>query len=318
MRWSVFLIFLFSASLHAQPARVWVDTDIMIGKFKHDVDDGLALLMILEDSTIQLEGISFVHGVEYAEKVTTRLLNWYASGRNIPLYRGAQDSTGLGEATAAAKAMIAALEEGPMTIVALGPMTNIATVLQLRPDLARNIERMTYCAGRKPDMHFSPGNNRFRFNDYNFELDPEATRVVLRSGVPLLLAGYDCSDELFLAKEDFIHLKKSEHEGNRWLFRKLKSWHWLWRSFIGSPKGFIPFDCATYGALFHPEEFSIQAQKAWIGSAPDDTERGKNVPQKPYLFAGAEKDAREVSYCDEVKSAFKIRLLRVLKHPDHQ
>ena len=66
----VSLLALFSFCTFAQQ-RVWIDTDIMIGKFRRDVDDGLALMLALQDTSIKIEGISFVHGVDYAEKVTT-------------------------------------------------------------------------------------------------------------------------------------------------------------------------------------------------------------------------------------------------------
>ncbi|MGK0384672.1 MAG: inosine-uridine nucleoside N-ribohydrolase, partial [Bacteroidia bacterium] len=98
-----FLFLLFPFSLFSQQ-RVWIDTDIIIGKFRKDVDDGLALILILRDSTVEIEGISFVHGVDYADKVTSKLLHWYAPGRNIPTFKGSDDSTGFGKETDAVKA----------------------------------------------------------------------------------------------------------------------------------------------------------------------------------------------------------------------
>jgi len=314
----IFPFLLFSFFTFGQKQRVWVDTDIMIGKFKHDVDDGLALLMLLNDTNLVIEGISFVHGVDYAEKVTTKLLQWYAPERRISLYKGVDDSTGFGKRTPAVEAMIAALEKGPMKILALGPMTNVATVLQLRPDLHANVEVIAACAGRKPGMHFSPGSPKFRFADYNFDLDPSSMKVVLTTNVHVLLAGYDCSDSLFLSKADFFHLRNSDRAGDRWLYRKLKSWHSLWVSFIGVEQGFIPFDCSTYGALFHPDSFNTVTTGAVIRTEENDTKNTVRSAFKPYLLTDDSGNTRKVSYCDHTKQEFKARLLKTLNHPEHR
>jgi pyrimidine-specific ribonucleoside hydrolase len=301
----------------AQKRRIWIDTDIMIGKFRRDVDDGLALILMLQDTSLNIEGISFVHGVAYAEKVTGKMLNWYTPDRNIPTFKGSDDSTGLGVETDAVKAMISALEKGPLSIMALGPATNIATVLQLRPDLHRNISNVVYCAGRKPGMLFNPGSGKVKFSDYNFDLDPRSSEILLQTEIPLLLAGYDCSDSLFLSRKDFIHLKRSSNKGDRWLFRQLKDWENLWRMFLGSKKGFIPFDCATVGALLYMSEFELSESGAAINIAVNDSRHTVKTPSKSYLLVN-QPGTRLVAYCEGSKPAFKERLLRLLGHPDYQ
>ncbi|MCF8276548.1 MAG: nucleoside hydrolase [Flavobacteriales bacterium] len=303
----------------AQKQRVWIDTDIMIGKFRRDVDDGLALILALRDTNLQIEGISFVHGVDYAEKVTGKLLNWYAADRNIPMFKGSDDSTGFGKETDAVKAMIAALDKGPMAILALGPMTNVGTVLKLRPDLHKNITAISYCGGRRPGMLFSPGSGKVRFSDYNFDLDPRSSAVLLETKVPVLLAGYDCSDSLFLSREDFIHLKKSDNKGDRWLYQQLKEWENLWSMFLGSKRGFIPFDCSTVGALFYANEFHTDASiPAFIKEDVNDSKHTVSTATKLYLLVDENGEGKSVSYCDLTKVAFKNRLLKAVNHPSYR
>lgn len=298
----------------AQKQRVWIDTDIMIGKFGKDVDDGLALVLALRDTQLNIEGISFVHGVDYAQKVTSKMLNWYAPNRHIPTYKGANDSTEFGVQTEAVKAMIKALERGPMAILALGPMTNIATVLTQRPDLHKNITALAYCAGRRPGMLFNPGAGKVRFSDYNFDLDPAASNILLQTNVPVLLAGYDCSDSLFLKRSDYIHLKKSNNRGDRWLFRQLKTWENLWRLFLGSKRGFIPFDCSTVGALLYAHEFKIEKEVyAFIKRDVNDTKNTVKTATKLYLLVDEDGEGKTVSYCHFTKDAFKTRLLNALQ-----
>lgn len=315
----LFLISCFSFNSFAQKQRVWIDTDIMIGKFRRDVDDGLALILALADTNIKIEGISFVHGVDYASEVTDKLLARYGNGLQIPTYKGADDSTQFGDETAATQALLKALNEGPLTILALGPMTNIGTVLENHPEVIPNVKQISYCAGRRPGQLFNPGSGKTKFSDYNFDLDPYATAMVLKARVPLLLAGYDCSDNLFVSKEDFIHLRKSDDPTDKWLYRKLKSWHSLWRMFIGSKQGFIPFDVSTVGALLYPQEFDITpAIPSYIKVLENDSKHTVKTPTKPYLIVLENAAGRIVSYCNSTNPEFKKRLLKVLGHPDHQ
>lgn len=54
------------------------------------------------------------------------------------------------------EALMAALEQGPLTVVALGPLTNIAAVLGERPVLASRIARLVAVLGRRPGRIFLP------------------------------------------------------------------------------------------------------------------------------------------------------------------
>ncbi|MCB0754324.1 MAG: nucleoside hydrolase [Flavobacteriales bacterium] len=305
--------------VNAQKQRVWIDTDILMGKFAQDVDDGLALMMALSDTNIQIVGVSLVGNVNYGEKVTRKLLARFAPERNIPLYKGAEDSTYLLRETAAVTAMTQALQEGPLTIMALGPMTNIGSLLEMHPELRHNVKQITFCGGRRPLQSFSIPGGSSKFSDYNFDHDPKAMGLVLKANVPVLLSGFDCSEQLFLSKQEFLHLKKSDHETDRWIYRQLRSWHSLWKTFLGSKKGFIPFDCATVGALLYPSEFELTpAIPAYIKIRENDTRNTVKTKTKPYLEVDANEAGRIVSYCDETKAEFKKRLLKVLGHPDYK
>src|SRR5206468_10242450 len=68
---------------------------------------------------------------------------------------------------------------GEVTILALGPMTNIALALRLRPDIETHIKRIVFMGG---NVHV-PG-NATHSAEFNFWFDPEAARIVLRSRIP--------------------------------------------------------------------------------------------------------------------------------------
>lgn len=68
---------------------------------------------------------------------------------------------------------------GRITILALGPMTNIAMLLRLHPDLETKIQRIVFMGG---NVHV-PG-NASPAAEFNFWFDPEAAGIVLRSRIP--------------------------------------------------------------------------------------------------------------------------------------
>lgn len=65
-----------------------------------------------------------------------------------------------------------------VTIVAVGPMTNLATAFHRRPDLPEHIKRLVFMGGNAR----APGNVT-RAAEFNFWFDPEAAAAVLKSGV---------------------------------------------------------------------------------------------------------------------------------------
>lgn len=90
--------------------------------------------------------------------------------------------------TPASEALIVALETGPLTILALGPLTNIAQALTARPDLVANIARLIAVMGRRQGHLFHPAEGEGHgilfghgpvFRDFNFDQDREAAARVL-------------------------------------------------------------------------------------------------------------------------------------------
>jgi len=82
---------------------------------------------------------------------------------------------------AALAVLTAAIRQNPgqITILALGPMTNVAMLLRLHPDLESKIRRIVFMGG---NVHV-PG-NASAAAEFNFWFDPEAAEAVLRSRIP--------------------------------------------------------------------------------------------------------------------------------------
>lgn len=240
-----------------KPKRVWLDTDLMIGcpvNAPREVDDGVTLIMALRQPSIELVGISLITVIDYGEEVAYKLLKWYnQTGKDIPVYKGSDLANDVGVENDATRALAAALEKEKLTILAIGPATNVATVLKNRPELASQIEEIAFCLGRTPGLEFRPGLGGYPVGDYNFEKDVESMRIILNTDVPLVFSGFECSSSLFFGPIDIDRLNEGT-EGDKWMYSVLMPWIERGYRLFGS-EGFIPYDTTVLGYLTHPEYF---------------------------------------------------------------
>ncbi len=100
----------------------------------------------------------------------------------------------------AAEFLIETIERHPgrVTVLALGPMTNLAMALRLRPAIAARIGQLVFMGGSVEE----PG-NATPAAEFNFWFDPEAASVALRSAIPRkVMFGLDiCHKALFTRRE---------------------------------------------------------------------------------------------------------------------
>ena len=241
---------------HSQ-TKIWFDTDIMTGmpdKNAREVDDGITLIMALKQPQIEIVGISNVTYVDYGFGVINKILNWHNSGKTIPVYKGSPFANDLGVENEGTIALYKALKKEKLTILALGPVTNIATLVKNHPDIISQISKIVMCAARTPDMVFNPGNGKLNVFDYNYEFDTRSMDVLLQSSIPLEFAGYEPSSFLHIGLIDLASLNQN-NEADKWLYDVVQPWMQLNKDLF-NVYGFIPFDCATLGLITHPEYFT--------------------------------------------------------------
>jgi len=75
---------------------------------------------------------------------------------------------------------------GSITILALGPLTNLAKLIQAHPEAAAHIDRIIAMGGAVDE----PGNVGAR-SEFNFATDPEAAHIVFRAGIELIVIPLD-------------------------------------------------------------------------------------------------------------------------------
>lgn len=262
----LFLAALSSLALPSQssaaPRGLWIDTDLSAGVPARDVDDALALALALASPELDLIGISTVFGNTDLEQVQARTKELLAIAESPLIPAPGAAAAKLGEAESeACRAMAAALEKAPLTILALGPLTNIAELLRRHPKAAARITELIVVAGRRPGELLKPGRRELR--DLNFELDPEAARQVLGSELRITLTGYFASLGLECGAAIKERLKTGVSPLARALAPAVESWRRLWRITQGR-EAFQPFDLAAVAWLLRGDQFKLEEGRAMI------------------------------------------------------
>ena len=297
---------------------VWIDTDPSVARGGHEIDDGFALIQAFHSKEIAIRGVSVVFGnapLQTALPIAHELLRLINPSGPKP-YAGAASALQLGEPTAASRALAAALRKEKLTILAIGPVTNIATVLKTHPELSRRIERIVAVAGRRPDQHFLVGTNdpARPLRDFNFEMDPAAMQIILNSKVSLVLAPFEISSKVWITAAD-VEALKGRSSVLDWLHGPAVDWLGVWKRSFGVD-GFNPFDTLAVAVVTSPRLVSCETLPVHIEELPNDTGATGvtgNGNVKAYLLLSSKiKSTQSASYCYEAKPEFKTDLMRRL------
>jgi inosine-uridine nucleoside N-ribohydrolase len=319
-----------------RPSRVWIDTDAACNGGSADPDDCFAILALMNSPDVEIVGISTVFGnapLSVVDRTTRELVGRAVGTSDIRVHSGS--STALkGERTPSSEpahaALERALERGPLTIVGLGPLTNVAATLRRRPDLADNIGLLVSVMGRRPGHVFHPAEGRSSsgilfghgpiFRDFNFAKDRTAASIVLRLAERIGLTPYAAAREVMLTRRDLARMKGGLRAA-AWLADRAAPWLDYWEQDIGRP-GFYPFDALAALYVLYPRQFDCAKTSAWI--AEDDR---LPVPWRVALgstglLVGPDSDrppvtraSRTVIYCGGVGDGLEDRLMDLLTAP---
>lgn len=207
-------------------------------------DDALAMILAAHNPSLKLLGITTVSGNGGIAKVTLNARRVATlAGINVPIAEGA------------GKAILGAIEEAhdihgesaldgaelpqpkielsdlhavdliaklisehpePVTLVATGPLTNIALFLKMYPQLKSQISEIVFMGGS------ASRGNRTPYAEFNIWMDPEAADVVLRSGLPLTMCGLDVTHQALVTKPIFAQLEEMKTELSNTIIGLLK------------------------------------------------------------------------------------------------
>lgn len=191
------------------------------------VDDALALMLAIRSPELEVLGITTVSGnVPVARSTANTLLVLEMLGASaIPVVAGAaaplareaftavevHGSDGLGDVArkypapsrragqGAAEFLLETIRRfpGELTLIATGPLTNIATAIQREGDTLRRLRGVTVMGGAIR----VPGNVG-PMTEFNFAVDPEAAAIVLGAGLLLTLVPLDVTEQVILSPQD--------------------------------------------------------------------------------------------------------------------
>jgi len=191
------------------PRPLVIDTD-------PGIDDALAILLALASPEVDLRLVTTVHGnVELAQTTENALRVLHLAGRSdVPVAAGARESlvypqperaghvhgtAGLGgvelppsPAVPDPRPAVVALAEllltspEPVTVVAIGPLTNLALLMRVFPDAAARIGRLVVMGGSA-----WRGGNVTAAAEFNAWADPEAAQAVFAAALPTVMVGLD-------------------------------------------------------------------------------------------------------------------------------
>src|SRR5271169_3453189 len=188
-------------------------------------DDAVALIMALRSPQILVLAITTVAGnVDVYQASRNALYTAELCDSQVPVFVGAEQPLqrahvsaawfhgrdGLGdhryppprrapEKQSAPEAIIDTIEANPgLVLVTLGPLTNVALALEKKPGIAAKVSRCVVMGGAPCcEGNVTPA------AEYNIWCDPEAARMVVRSGLPIELVGWHlCRGEAVLNPSD--------------------------------------------------------------------------------------------------------------------
>jgi inosine-uridine nucleoside N-ribohydrolase len=263
-----------------QKHRVIFDTD-------PGVDDAMALCFAMAHSRIELVGITTVYGnVTVPQATTNALYLTQLAGRSIPVAQGASQplvkhteappdfihgADGLGNlpsriASSGAKADprraaqfivdMARTQPGQITLVPVGPLTNIAAALALEPKLPQLIKSISLMGGA-----IKEGGNVSPVAEANIWNDPHAADAVFTAGFDLTMIGLDVTYQVVVPVSLFEKLAaKHKHPLTDTLLHAVRFYAQFYATRYPDLKtnpGCFGHDVLAFIALLHPELFSF-------------------------------------------------------------
>ena len=293
-----------------QKRAVLLDTDI-----GDDIDDALALALILQSPEIVLYGVSTVFGDTHARaRLAAHLLQIF-DHNDIPVAAGVETPLQLRHRPSGVpQAAILNMHEtfpaisplsGPeliiqtalghqkqLTLICIGPLTNIATALSSKPEISLAIRNIVMMGG----------SSGLPLAEWNVRSDAKAAQIVLRSGIPVTLIGFNVTMRTHLRPCDLEQLRRHASPQTQLLSKLIAVWQRhrpRWQ-----PK--LPYlhDPLAVAALCQPELFRFEEMMVRV--VTDGPFTGYMVPR---LMSGPKVQAAVDVQVEATRSLIMQRLL---------
>ena len=305
--------------------KIIIDTD-------PGVDDSLAIFVALNSPELDVLGLTTVFGNAITSTCTENALRLLeiakrtevpvAEGAHLPLngnLRGAASfvhgENGQGnvelkppanktleiDAVTFLKNQIE-VHPNEITLVPVGPLTNIANLLTNHPGIDSKIKEIVLMGGNAQ----SPG-NATPTAEANILNDPEAADVVFSAQCEITMVGLDVTNNVFMSEEQVNKLGSFENEKSKHI-SKINPFYFNFLKEFFQDNGMPIHDSSAVTYLVHPEYFEtlccpikvetegISRGKTWMGMGISDNEEGLGERLKPW------ENRRKINICIGVDS----------------
>ncbi len=232
------------------------------------IDDAMAIAMVQKSNLFEICAITTVAGNSTVRNTTKNAL--YISnmlGMSAPIYSGAskplkkrlvtanvQGKNGFGEINTVNKskltknayqktAQILEKSPGKITLLAIGPLTNIANLIIKKPKAAEKIKEIVIMGGA-----INVKGNKSKTAEFNFFVDPDATKIVLESNIKKVLIPLDVCNKTSLNLQGFKKIKSG------FLYNLARSYQEGLKKYENIEK-IIAYDAVTAYFLINPRAF---------------------------------------------------------------
>lgn len=242
-------------------------------------DDAIAIMMAAKHPAIELLGITIVAGNQTLDKTLKNGLNVCQKlSIETPVYKGMpmpimrrqivadniHGESGLDgpvfeplvrkeERIHAVKFIIDTLLEssGDITLVPVGPLTNIAVAMRMEPAIIPKIREIVLMGGAYGTGNFTPS------AEFNIYADPEAARVVFTSGVPIVMLGLDLTNQTVCTPDVIARMERVGNEAGR-LFSDIMNFTLKTQHEAYGLEGGPVHDATCIGYLIDPEAITTK------------------------------------------------------------
>ncbi|QBJ33426.1 ribosylpyrimidine nucleosidase [Hafnia alvei] len=242
-------------------------------------DDAIAIMLAARHPAIDLLGITIVAGNQTLNKTLVNGLNVCQKlDINVPIHAGMpkpimreqivadniHGESGLdgpkfaplvrkAESKHAIQYIIDTLmnSDGDITLVPVGPLTNIAVAMRMQPAILPKIREIVLMGGAYGTGNFTPS------AEFNIYADPEAARVVFTSGVPLVMMGLDLTNQTTCTADVISRMKKVGGPAGE-LFSDIMSFTLKTQYENYGLAGGPVHDATCIGYLINPDAFKMQ------------------------------------------------------------
>lgn len=294
--------------------KIIIDTDI-----GDDIDDAMAIAFALESPELDILGITTVFkNVTARAKLAVNMLNMAGKG-DIPVFAGIgrpiinkvdlneipcqyseeKDGHMEGFGTDAIDFIIESVmkSDGDITLVPIGPLTNIAVAILKEPELRHKVKEIIMMGGCFYD-HLS---------EWNIRCDPEAARVVFESGIPIKAIGLDVTVKCILTKDNVSRLLTNHKQTACYLPELIARWR------TGTDANLMMHDPLAICAIFDDQILQMRQEEIVVETQGEFT-RGTTYNKSGLFWRGnADQSVIQAARHVDAEAFIKLYMDRVCR-----